>query len=781
MRAVAIGAVLGAATLQHAATLPSVPALAATGAVLAALLCVACWRDRHGARLPWGIRVIAALAIGTCGAYLWSAFLAQQRLDARLDPAMEGRDITVTGVISGLPQPFERGMRFTLDVTSSEPPGVAGRVALSWYNGWTPEEFQAVLPVRGGERWRFVVRLKRPHTNANPHGFDYEAWLLEQNIHATGSVRPKGAHQRLGEAYTTGARIDRLRDAIRARLWQALPDARYAGVLIALVVGDQRAIRFEDWATFNRTGVTHLMSISGLHVTMIASLAAWLAAWGWRRSVRLLLWCPARKAAALAGVLTALFYCALAGFGIPAQRTLYMLCVAALALWLDRTQSASRVLALALIVVLVLDPWAVIAPGFWLSFAAVALIFYVGDRTDERSYLAGWARIQWAITVGLVPLTLLLFHQVSVVSPLANAIAIPVISALVTPLALLAAVLPIDAIAAVAHWLVTLLMPVLQWLATLPIAVWQQHAPSWWSVALALLGVGWLLAPRGIPMRVLAVPLFVPMLFAVPERPAPGTVWLDVLDVGQGAAIVVRTAHHVLVYDAGPAYSVEADAGARAVLPFLRGEGIGRIDRMMITHLDNDHAGGAAVVASTLPTGLLQSSLPATHRVMEFVPYRVPCQSGQSWQWDGVQFEVLHPPAAAYDGPARPNAMSCVLRIGAGAHAALLTGDIEARDEAALARADASRLRADVLLVPHHGSRTSSSVVFLDAVAPRHALVTAGYRNRFGHPRGDVVARYAERGIELLRTDTQGALRITLTPDAVATSTFRATAPRYWR
>ncbi len=778
MRAVAVGAVLGAAALQHAASLPSRSTLVAIGVGFAALwLVLARLRNRS----HWMVRGAASIAVGALGAFLWSAILAHQRIDARLDPALEGRDVTVIGVVSGLPQPFERGVRLTLEVESSDPPGVAGRIALSWYSGWTPEEFQSVLPVRGGERWRFMVRLKRPHTNANPHGFDYEAWLLEQNIHATGSVRPKGGHQRIEDARTLSARIDRLRDAIRARLWQALPDSRYAGVLVALVVGDQRAIRFEDWATFNRTGVTHLMSISGLHVTMIASLAAWLAAWGWRRFARLLIWCPARKAAAVAGVLTALVYCALAGFGIPAQRTLYMLGVAALALWLDRTQSASRVLALALLVVLAIDPWAVIAPGFWLSFAAVALIFYVGDRSRPQGFLAGWARVQWAITVGLVPLTVALFHQVSLVSPLANAIAIPVISGIVTPLALLAALLPLDAIAAVAHWFVATLMPLLQWLAELPVAVWQQHAPPWWSVALALLGVVWLLAPAGVPTRAMALPLFVPMLFAVPQRPPAGTAWIDVLDVGQGSAIVVRTAGHVLLYDAGPAYSVEADAGARVVLPFLRGEGIGRIDRMMITHLDNDHAGGAAAVASVLPTDMLLSSLPTTHRVMGHVPYRVPCLRGQSWEWDGVRFEVLHPGTAAYESGARPNAMSCVLRITAGAQSVLLTGDIEAREEAALIREGMAALRADVLLVPHHGSRTSSTAAFLDAVSPRYALIGAGYRNRFGHPRADVVARYESRGIALLRTDTLGALRIKLAPQTIDTSTFRATDPRYWR
>ncbi len=772
MRALAVGAVVGAAVLQHAATLPSVPwtaiALVAGGALL--------WATRGRNAL---VGAMLALGAGAVLAYGWAGLVAQDRLAARLDKTLEGRDIVVAGTIIGLPQPFERGVRFILDIEESDVAGLSGRVALSWYG---VSEEGAPTPVRGGDRWRFTVRLKHPHTNANPHGFDYEAWLLEQDMRATGTVRPRGEHRRLDAPGTSpGAGIDRLRERLRDRFREALPGERFAGVLIALVVGDQRAIRAADWATFNRTGVAHLMSISGLHVTMIASLGAWIVGVGWRWSTRLLLACPARKAAAVAGVVAAVFYCALAGFGIPAQRTLIMLTVAAVALWLDRTQSASRVLALALLLVLVLDPWAVIAPGFWLSFAAVGVIFYTTTRAIEGRWLAAWARSQWAITIGLVPLTIALFEQVSLISPIANAIAIPVVSLVVTPIALVAAMLPIDALAILAHWVMAMLMPILEWLAKLPAATWQQHAPSGWALGAALLGVAWLLAPSGVPARAMALPLFAPMLFVVPGVPAIGVAWIDILDIGQGTAIVVRTARHTLVYDAGPAYSVEADAGNRVVVPFLRGEGIGRIDRMMISHLDNDHSGGAVSVAGWLPVGMLMSSLPATHPVQALSPYRIPCQAGQRWQWDGVEFQVLHPAAGDYDRALKTNAMSCVLRINAGGRSVLLTGDIEAREEAALIRSDPGALRADVLLVPHHGSRTSSTSAFIDAVAPSLAVVSAGYRNRFGHPRADIEARYQARGIEIVRTDIGGAIRVEIASARMQWSTFRATEPRYWR
>jgi competence protein ComEC len=772
VRALAIGAVGGAAVLQQSAVLPG-----GTWTAIALVVGVfGAWvvRARHDTA---GVLLLACA--GFALAYGWSSLVASDRLEARIERSLEGRDVVVRGTIVGLPQPFERGVRFVLAVDESDVAGLTGRIALSWYGTAAAE---APSRVRGGERWQFTVRLKHPHTNANPHGFDYEAWLLEQDIRATGSIRPRGENRRLAaRAGSLGARIDDLRERLRDRFREVLPGERFAGVLIALVVGDQRAIRTEDWAIFNRTGVSHLMSISGLHVTMIASLFAWLVGWSWRWSTRLLLACPARKAAAVAGVLAAFFYCALAGFGIPAQRTLIMLTVAAIALWLDRTQSASRVLALALLVVLLIDPWAVIAPGFWLSFVAVGIIFYTTTHAIDGWWLAAWARSQWAITIGLVPLTIALFQQVSLVSPLANAIAIPIVSLVVTPLALAAAVIPLDAIAYLAHWVMAILMPVLEWMSRLPAATWQQHAPAPWAFALALIGVVWLLSPRGVPARAMALPLFVPMLFVTPEGPPPGTARIDVLDIGQGTAIVVRTARHVLVYDAGPAYSVEADAGNRVIVPYLRGEGIGYVDRMMISHLDNDHSGGAVSVASWLPVGILMSSLPAAHPVQNYPPYRVPCQAGQRWRWDNVDFLVMHPVADDYARSLKTNAMSCVLRIEAGGRVMLLTGDIEAREESTLVRADPTRLRASVLLVPHHGSRTSSTVEFIDAVAPRLAIISAGYRNRFGHPRADIEARYRERDIDVARTDQSGTVRIELSKDALSWSGFRTTNPRYWR
>jgi competence protein ComEC len=786
------------------------------------------------------------LVIALGGGFGWAALRAELALSDALDRQWEGRDISVTGVIASLPQPFERGVRFDFDIEAvllpgvlpaplpasqpgallgpngqgvpsaavrDSPAGIPSRVSLAWYNGLSPEEFQDVQPVRAGERWRFTVRLRRPHGSVNPHGFDYEAWLLERGIRATGYVRPAravaagvrgegGGTRRLDDlVLRPGYLLERLREQLRARLWQALAEGRHAGILIALAIGDQRAIEADEWQVFARTGVSHLMSISGLHVTMVSGLFGFLVLWLWRRAPPLALRWPAQKAGAVAAALAALLYCLLSGFAVPAQRTLYMVTVVAVALVLDRMTAASRVLALALVVVLLLDPWAVIAPGFWLSFGAVAVIFHVGanrPRGEARAEalhsrlmatLANWGVVQWAVTVGLVPLLLVLFGQVSVVSPIANAIAIPVVSFVITPLALAGALLPIDALLLVADWVTAQLMPMLEWLSGLDGAVWQQHAPAWWTLLPAVLGILWLLAPRGFPARPLGVVLLLPMFANAPAGPGRGEAWLTVFDVGQGLAVLVRTERHALLYDAGPMWSPQADSGSRVILPYLRGEGIGGLDVLAVSHDDNDHSGGAGSVAAALPvarfvSSMSMSELPASWAANR-LPYRQPCRSGQAWAWDGVRFEWLHPGGAGQaeqlaEHRVSPNDRSCVLRVVTAHGAALLAGDIEKGSERALLARHGSdgKLAADLLSVPHHGSGTSSTPEFVAAVSPRLAVFSVGYRNRFGHPRADVWARYADA--ERVRTDEAGAVGIRFADGRMALERSRVSSRRYW-
>jgi competence protein ComEC len=778
--------------LQWQAELPGWGVIAG-GLVIPAVLAIAgIVRSAHSEAGPgvahWWSPLIAVM-VGALLGFAYAAAIAQWRLGDRLDPAWEGRDMVLTGVIAGLPQPFERGVRFEFDVESAQPweAVVPRRVSLSWYNGLTPEEHQVVQPVRAGERWRLPVSLRLPHGLANPHGFDFEAWLLERGIRATGFVRARGG-ERLDEFVSSPAYfIERQRENIRTRFQDALEGLPYGGILIALAIGDQRAIEPEDWKVFAQTGVSHLMSISGLHVTMVSGLFAWLVFNIWRRVPRLALRLPAQKAAAAAAIVGALGYCLISGFAVPAQRTLYMVSVVAIALWLDRASSGSRVLAWALAVVLLMDPWAVLAPGFWLSFGAVAMIFYVGAcRPERRGWLLQWGAVQWAVTLGLAPLTLVIFQQVSLVSPLANAVAIPVVSLLVTPLSLLGAVLPFDFPLLLAHWLLEWLFPLLVWMASIEGAVWTQHAPVMWTVPLAILGTCWLLAPQGVPARVFGVTLLLPMFAVKPASPADGELWLRFLDVGQGMAVEVRTRHHALLYDTGPLWGSQSDSGERVVLPYLRGEGVTALDMMVVSHEDSDHAGGAASILRALPVAHLAASLgpdnPLNQRELAPMAYRSNCAAGLAWQWDGVKFELLHPSRAVQDNPfLSANDRSCVLKIESPSGNALLAGDIERYAEEALVLTYREKLKTDVLLVPHHGSGTSSTPEFVAAVAPVYAVFQMGYRNRFGHPRADVLGRYVERGTRILRSDADGAIRMMFSRGNIGIQTQRESARRYWQ
>jgi competence protein ComEC len=732
-------------------------------------------------RLRWSGWPVRGLALLGCVALgiAWASWRAEIRLTDQLPEAWEGRDVEVVGVIAGLPQDFSNGTRFEFDVNARLTPEAAipDHIMLSWYQGRRDDEQFERLPVRPGEHWRFTVRLKRPHGNANPGGFDYEAWLLERNIRATGYIRPNPP-QRLDEmVWQADYAIERLRHVIRESFARILPEESYpwAGVLVALVIGDQKAIQGELWTTFNRTGTTHLMSISGLHVTMVAALFGWLVSFGWRRVPVLALRLPAQKAGLIASCFGALAYSLLAGFAVPAQRTLYMLLVAAAAMLSGRIVAPSRILCLALLVVLLFDPWAVLAAGFWLSFGAVGALLYigaasVGEATGRWGKVRAWGVVQWAATLASLPILLLVFQQFSLVSPLANAVAIPVVSFIVTPLALLGALVPWWPTLWLAHEVMAWLMVFLDWCATWP--VWVAPAPPLWAVLAAGVGVIICLLPRGLPGRWLGAVMFVPALFWPVDRPPEGEAWITVLDVGQGLASVVRTHEHTLIYDPGPLYSAESDAGQRVVVPYLRALGIAHVDLLMVTHRDTDHSGGTASVRAALAVDEIYSSVAGIGGQH--------CVAGQRWIWDGVALEVLHPVADAYAVASKSNHLSCVLRIEAGGRRILLTSDIEAPDEAALLQRYPDNLAADILLMPHHGSRTSSTPAFLQAVGAPQVVIPVGYRSRFGHPKAEVLARYDAMGANIWRTDRDGAVSVRLAADGLAVSRWRDEHRRYW-
>ncbi|MDO8813476.1 MAG: DNA internalization-related competence protein ComEC/Rec2 [Gallionella sp.] len=764
---------------------------------------LSCFRRRNRlARFIYAL-LLAAFACGL--GFYHAAWQAEQRLAVSIPDEWQGRDIEVTGVVAELPRSHEHGLRFSFDIEKILTPqaSVPQHVYLSTYY-----DKQAVpLRLRAGERWQLTLRLKQPHGGSNPHGFDFEMWALENNVRAVGYVHNKSNNLRI-DALADGFfyRIESWRETVRDKFSATLGGAPYSGVLSALAVGDQGSIPSTQWQVFTRTGVNHLMSISGLHITMLASFGFALTYWLWRRSTWLTLRLPARKAAALVALLVALGYALLSGFAVPAQRTVYMVGAVAAALWLNRNFSLGQILSIALLGVLIPDSWAVMSPGFWLSFGAVAIILYVtAHRIDGNHRLrqgngeiAGlppsrrwkvldeYITVQWAMTIGLVPMLLALFQQVSLVSPIANAFAIPLVSLAVVPLALLGAVLPLDVPLWLAHIVMDWAMVLLEWLGALPQAVWAQHAPPAWSIMIGMLGVLWLLLPRGFPARWLGFLLLLPMFLNTPEPPAQGALRLIVFDVGQGLAVAAQTRQHALLYDTGPDFSGDADSGNRILIPALRAMGIARLDGLILSHDDSDHTGGTASIMQAMPVGWVSSSLPPdrlkTFRTDPSAALEARrCRDGESWNWEGVQFEMLHP-AYGGDSTKKPhdNDQSCVLRIGIGKHSVLLAGDIEKNSEVRLLKQHADKLSASLLVVPHHGSKNSSSYEFVAATLPDYAVFTAGYRNRFGHPKEEVLQRYADSGAELLRSDEDGAILVEINAQGLQVERYRRTHRRYW-
>ncbi|MBP6057135.1 MAG: DNA internalization-related competence protein ComEC/Rec2 [Nitrosomonas sp.] len=781
--------VLGTALLQQQAELPGV--IWTWNVLLIAIAMGALWC--YPSTVPLAINRILlwifCLGIG----FFWATTFAHWRLADSLPQAWERQDIQIVGVVANLPQTNDRSMRFQFDVEQilTEGASVPKRIALSWYANRPSDANEIALPtIKAGERWQLTVRLRQPHGNANPHGFDYEAWALERNIRAIGYVRASTGNQRLYPMVNHPTYwIEHIRERIQQQFSDSLTDQTYAGVLKALATGDQHAIPRDQWQVFTRTGTIHLMAISGLHITLVSSLVFAGVFWVWRWNTYLALRLPARRVAVIAGLLAAFGYAVLSGFAVPAQRTCYMLMVVAIALWHGRFTSATTVLAWALLWVAVLDPWVTNAPGFWLSFGAIAIIMLVTvGRIGKIHWLSGWLRIQWAITLGLIPLLLALFQQVSLVSPIANAIAIPLVSLVVVPLTLLATIPLFDFMLPLAHAALSVGMTLLYGLSDLPYAVWAQHVPPAWTIPVAMIGIVWMLLPgslglgffSGFSARWLGVIALLPMFLVQPPKPEIGELWLTVLDVGQGLAVVARTAHHILLFDTGPSFG-ETDSGSRIILPFLRGEGIRQIDTMIVSHVDMDHSGGALSVLAAMPVKMLLSSLPDYHPISQAAMTKEQCRAGQSWQWDGVSFELLHPLANNYaESQRKVNANSCVLKITSSHGSVLLPADIERKDEQALLARAPDQLSATVLIAPHHGSQTSSTVEFIQTVNPALTIFTVGYLNRYDHPREAVMARYDNLGSQLLRSDRDGAILLRFADNEWSADNWRKLYRRYW-
>jgi len=599
-------------------------------------------------------------------------------------------------------------------------------------------------------------------------------------------------------ARTSAYPIERLRYRVRETILATLGAADHpgpdAGVVVALVTGDQRSISRENWLLFRQTGVAHLMSISGLHITLLAWLAARCMAWLWRQTARgpgawgrACLGCPAPVLGRWSGLLVALFYSIFCGWGVPAQRTVGMLALVCVLQGAGRRWPWPSLWSLMVAMVLLWDPWACLQPGFWLSFVAVGILFTTdsgqaaapagsaaGSPRRVLGVALGLVREQGVLTLALAPLTLLLFGQVSVIGLVANLVAVPWVTLVVTPLALLGCAL--SPLWGLAQQALQLLLWGLQWMAQWPGGTWSTAVAPVWAVLVGGLGGVMCVGPWPLVWRCLGLPLLVPVFLWQVPGPAPGRFEMLTVDVGQGTAVWLRTATHGLLYDAGPRYSAASDAGERVLVPLLRAQGA-ELHTLLLSHRDTDHTGGTAAVLQAYPLATLRASWIGSDAWAARAAS--PCVAGVHWVWDGVHFEVLHPSAAEVVPEARSNALSCVLRVeDAQGHIALLTGDIERDQERALLARGAA-LRADFLLVPHHGSTTSSSEEFLRAVQPSVAVVQAGYRNRFGHPAERVMARYAALKIDWVSTPECGAVHwSSVRPDQLMCQ--RRLDRRYW-
>lgn len=742
MRLSLLSLAVGLLCLRFTPFLPSTAWMLTVGLFAALLFCMPTQRKL--------CRLLALLLVG----WLWACWQSSQALSQQLPEALNERAFWFEGQIVGLPQATNEGVQFELEITHSRHAGLPSKVRLFW---------RSAPAIYTGERWRVVATLKRPHSTLNPNGFDAQAWLLAHGIGATGTV--KAGYQLTSAQVTVNER-----DAIRQRLLQV--DAYgQNGALAALVVGDGSGLTRAQWDVLQATGTVHLMVISGQHIGMVAGLVYLLCAVLRRLGYWPVRW-PWLGPACVLSALAALGYGVIAGMDVPVQRACLMTCLVLLWRWQFRGMGWGTPFLLALCTVLLWQPLVVLLAGFWLSFAAVfILLCLLSGRLGVGSTWRSFIEIQCVITLVLSLLQSWLGLPLSLTAPLANVVAVPWVS-LTVPVTLLGTVLlPVPLLGEGLLWLSGLslhyLFEVLGYLAEWQPVWWPTLLPLWASLLL-LVGALTLLLPRGWPER-WSVLLMLLLVFYSPSSDVPaGRAQVWVWDVGQGLSVLVRTKNHSLLYDAAAARG-DFDWGERVVFPALRSQGVTYVDEMLLSHADNDHAGGAQAIAQRLAVGRVVSG-----EVARLPPAlnAQPCEPEQ-WEWDGVSFQRWQ----WVDAP-DANAASCVLRVQAQGEVIWLTGDIDHAAELAL-RDSGLDLAARWLVAPHHGSKTSSSGALLGAVKPEYGIISRGRYNHFNHPHPRVVQRYQARGIQLLDTALLGAIQIDL--GSYQAPRWQRQQQRFWR
>jgi len=709
-----------------------------------------------------------------CG-FLYAAFRADIILENQLPHFLEGQILLVEGVISSLPTHSDIGQRFVFEIDQLTDEGgnehqYRAKVLLSWYRT------KAVLIP--GDSWRFRVKLKRPHGFLNPGGFDYEGWLFQNGLTATGYVIEKriNAH-RLEEKNIS---IHRLRYKIRERLVSVIGETQSAALIPALVIGDKSNISTNHWQTLTKTGTNHLLAISGLHIGLVAGMVYFLVRRLWPLAYYSALLLPSPKAASIAALLAALTYSALAGFSFPTQRAVIMLSMLLGSELLSIKLSPITTLLFSLLLIIIIDPFAPLSAGLWLSFFAVVMIIYcMSARINTNSLWWRWGRVQYIVAVGLMPVLVIFFKQIPLTSIGANLVAVPWVSFITVPLVLLGSVLH-HINEKIGVWLLEtgvksldLLWPFLQRLAELDFNVVTFATLSLFAAIATFCGVFILLAPKGLPARWIGIFWLFPLVLPIPDKLSYGVAKLTLLDVGQGLAAVLETRNHLLLYDTGPKYSDRFNAGRGVIFPFLRSKNVDEVNLLVQSHGDNDHIGGLKSLQDLIRIDKVITSVAdeIDHNAVE------ECGNGSAWAWDGVQFEILHPGVTS---KLSGNDRSCVLRVSAGEQSILFTGDIEAKAEKAILRRDKAKIASTILIAPHHGSLSSSSQSFIQAIGPELVLFPVGYRNRFGFPKQDIINRYRERNVKIMTTAQEGAIEIGIGAETMIVKRQRSVAKRFW-
>ncbi|MCK4743777.1 MAG: DNA internalization-related competence protein ComEC/Rec2 [Sulfuriflexus sp.] len=687
----------------------------------------------------------------------------------------EGQELLLEGTIASIPKISSRSSRFDFTTQLDNKPY---KFRLSWYK----KHFR---PPQAGERWRLLVKLKRPHGVMNPGGFDYERSLYRHGVSATGYVRSNDINERIITTdliLAPSVWVAKLRQSISNALRKELKGKQHQGLIEALAIGNRDKITASEWDILTRTGTIHLVAISGLHIGLVAGLVFFIIRFVVGRSKFLMRQLPVQIPAAAFAIMAAFFYAMLAGFSIPTQRAFLMVYVVMISLMQRRTIRSSNVIALSLLLILIFDPMSILDAGFWLSFGAVAVIlFAVTGRLRAPASIFSWGKIQLVIAIGMLPMTLMFFQRISLSAPIANLFAVPLVSFVTVPATLLGAVtLDLSTelsglLLHVATESLNILWFLLEWLNAQPWSIIETHVPVAWTLIPAAIGAVWLLMPRGFPTRWMAVTLFLPVILVTPQKPEIGELRLSLIDVGQGLSVFIQTRNHSLVFDAGPRYSESFDAGKNIVIPFIKSQGLLSLDALIVSHGDNDHSGGAKAILNQLNVNRVYTGANTKRWQHETA---VACQAGDEWQWDGVSFKFLHPIKEQGMGG---NNRSCVLQVSIGTHSILLPGDIETKAENELVARFKDQLKSDLLIAPHHGSKTSSSPVFIEHVAPQMVFVANGYRNRYRFPHQSVTQRYTDSEIAWFETAKLGAISVTMTAEGLAKPVFwRDKLLRYW-